>query len=109
MPGFSPTNRSRPPGSIPTRLRAVAPVAALLAFAFVGCAAGPTPFIDDPLVARVYEVVPPDVIVRNDGGVISLSGFIEGLGKEQAIVDAVASIEGVRRVDSNIILRGDDG
>jgi len=70
--------------------------------------AGPGLLIDDPLVARAYQVVPTDVTVRNDGGVITLNGFIEGIGREQGIVGAVASIDGVRRVDSNLIVRADD-
>ncbi len=91
-----------------------APRSAAIAFAALtvlaaGCGSGPALLVDDPLVARVYEVVPTGVTVRNDAGVINLTGFIQGVGDEGQIVEAVSSIEGVRRVDSNLIVRsGED-
>ena len=93
--------------------RAAPPVAALagplLAAALVaGCTSAA--LVDDPLVARVYEVIGTgDVTVRNDDGVISLGGFVEGVGVGQEYEEAVSRIPGVERVENNLIVRGDDG
>ena len=86
------------------RLALAAAATALL----VGCAT--SDLVDDPLVARVYETIGAgDVTVRNDDGVISLSGFVEGVGAGQRYEEAVARIPGGRGVENNLIVRGSDG
>ncbi len=86
---------SRPVGAI---------VAALVLLAVVGCSA--TPIVDDPLLERVYGMLPTGVTASNDGGVITLNGFIQGVGNGQQIAEAVAQVPGVTAVDSNLIVRG---
>ena len=85
-------------------------VAGALALAALGgCALSGA--IDDPLVARVYDAIGAgDVTVRNDGGTITLGGFVEGVGTERAYVEATSRVAGVKRVQSNIVVRGgEDG
>ena len=75
--------------------------------ALAGCAT--SDIIDDPLVARVYETIGAgDVTVRNDDGIISLGGFVEGVGVGQRYEEAVARIPGVEGVENNLIVRGGD-
>ena len=89
--------------------RSTALAAALLVgAALAGCAT--SDIVDDPLVARVYETLGAgDVTVRNDDGIISLGGFVEGVGVGQQYEEAVARLPGVRGVENNLIVRGDDG
>ena len=90
-------------------MRRSAALAALLlaGTTLAGCAT--SDIIDDPLVARVYETIGAgDVTVRNDDGVISLGGFVEGVGVGQQYEEAVARIPGVKGVENNLIVRGDD-
>ena len=88
------------------RLRA--PVTAAAVALLAACTTAD--IVDDPLVARVYETIGAgDVTVRNDDGVISLGGFVEGVGVDREYEEAVARIPGVKRVENNLIVRGDDG
>ena len=99
--------RSRRVGPV-RAARGAALAVVLVALASAGCATGA--IVDDPLVARVYEVIGAgDVTVRNDDGVISLGGFVEGVGVGQEYEEAVSRIPGVKGVENNLIVRGDDG
>ena len=89
-------------------VRDVACAGVLVALAATGCAT--SDIVDDPLVARVYETIGAgDVTVRNDDGIISLGGFVEGVGTGQRYEEAVSRIPGVKGVENNLIVRGDDG
>ena len=92
----------------PGHLCRLALAGVVAATVLLGCAT--SDIIDDPLVARVYETIGAgDVTVRNDDGVISLGGFVEGVGVGQEYEEAVSRIPGVRAVENNLIVRGDDG
>ena len=96
-----PDRRRLPPARRPV------PLGLALGALLTGCTTAD--IVDDPLVARVYETIGAgDVTVRNDDGVISLGGFVEGVGVDREYEEAVARIPGVRRVENNLIVRGGD-
>ena len=106
---------TRRPANFPAARARCARLASLpalaLSAALLGACAGTADIGDpDPLVDAVYQAIRLDpqlgasqVTVRNEGdGVVQLNGFIEDMIDEQSIIDAAMSVDGVRRVDSNL-------
>ena len=105
------TRRPATPTTRARRARLASLPALALSATLLGACAGTADLGDtDPLVDEVYQAIRLDpqlgasqVTVRHQGdGVVQLNGFIEDMIDEQSIIDAAISVDGVRRVDSNL-------